>query len=82
VTYELTCKDFKKYEGDKVLISGTLQAAATQIPGAISMICVGSISLNGAGGGALPIIVVSLLGGGAVAYVLYEVNQSTPPASR
>jgi len=45
VKYVLSCKDFKKYAWDKVVVSGTVQAAGNS-----SVLCVKTIDVNGGEG--------------------------------
>jgi hypothetical protein len=85
VKYELTCKDFKKYVGTKVvIISGIVQAPAAA--GAASTICVRSLEINGATGMStttkLIIDGVVVAAGGGIGVGIYEASQSSTPASR
>jgi len=84
--YVLTCKDFKKYLGDKVIVSGTMQPSSAQTEGVTSNLCVKSIELNGGDGmskGTKWIIAGVAIGGAAeVGYVIYEANQPPTSASR
>jgi hypothetical protein len=89
VKYELTCKDLHKYIGTKVVISGAVQAPATQTPGAKSVICVGSIAINGSpyvgGIGTKPSLLifgVAAVTGVGIAVGFNATNQSPAPASR
>jgi len=86
VKYEITGKDFKQYVGTKVVISGTIQAPATE--GAPSVISVSSIGINGGGGGggllanhALLVSGVLVAAGAGLGVGLYEANKSKTPAS-
>jgi hypothetical protein len=49
VKHVLTCKDAHGYVGDKVVVSGTVQAGSGQ-PGSTQMLCVKSIDINGGNG--------------------------------
>jgi len=84
--YELTCKDMKKYVGDKVSLSASLQPSSAQTGGATSMLCVKSVQLNGPGSvssGTKWIIAGVIVGGAAeVGYVVYQANQPSPAASQ
>jgi hypothetical protein len=83
--YEITGKDFKKYEGEKVVVSGTVQIAATQPGGASSLVSVSSIGVNGASSAPpwLTIGGVTIGAGVAVGFIVDQaVNQSSTPASR
>src|ERR1039457_7128286 len=52
VKYVLTCKDSRKFVGDKVVVSGTLQGGTPgQAGGAGTMLCVKTMDINGGGGG-------------------------------
>ena len=83
--YVLTCKDFKKYVGDKVIVSGTMQPSSAQPGSVTSILCVKSVELNGDSGmsKATKWIVAGVIIGGAaeVGYVIYEANQPSSPAS-
>jgi hypothetical protein len=84
--YLLTCKDLKKYVGDKVVVSASMQPSSTQTGGVTSTLCVKSIELNGpseVSKGTKWIIAGVIIGGAAeVGYVIYEANQPSTPASR
>ena len=88
--YELTCKDLKKYVGDKVFVFATMQPSSTQTGGVTSPLCVKSIQLNGADAGAGGmsqgtkwIIAGVVVGAGVgIGIGIYEANQSSTPASR
>jgi hypothetical protein len=86
VKYGLTCKDFKKYVGTKVVISGNLPATATLAEGATPELCVRSLAINGPSGMSTTakLIIAGVIVGSAVGIGvgLYEANQSSPPASR
>jgi hypothetical protein len=80
VKYELTCKEFKKFVGTKAVV---LAGKVTE--GAVPVICVDSIAINGATGmttGAKLIIAGVIVGGGtAVGFVIHKVTESSKPAS-
>jgi hypothetical protein len=90
--YVLTCKDLKKYVGDKVLVFATMQPSPAQAEGVTSTLCVKSIELNGesggGGGGGMSqgtklIIAGVVVGAGVgIGVGIYEANQSSAPASR
>jgi hypothetical protein len=86
VKYGLTCKDFKKYVGTKVVISGNLPATATLAEGATPELCVSSLAINGPTGMSTTakLIIAGVVVGSAVGIGvgLYEANQSSSPASR
>jgi hypothetical protein len=88
--YELTCKDLKKYVGDKVFVFATMQPSSAQTGGVTSPLCVKSIQLNGVGAGTGGmsqgtkwIIAGVVVGAGVgIGAGIYEANQSSTPASR
>ncbi|HEV2485821.1 MAG TPA: hypothetical protein VGT08_09840 [Terracidiphilus sp.] len=87
VKYVLTCKDFHKYVGDKVVVSGTLQGGTPgQVGGTGSMLCVKSIEINGESGMSKKdkwIIAGVIVGGGVGAGIaLANRNHPSPAASR
>jgi hypothetical protein len=84
--FEITCKDYKKYVGKEVTLTGTVQAAATATPDATSVVCGKMVASSSAAGMSAN---SKLLASGVVAYaavgigyVVYEANQSPTPASR
>jgi hypothetical protein len=89
VKYILTCRDIRKYVGDKVVVvSGTIEGAAGQAGGSL---CVKSMEINGSSGngwsglstGTKWLIAGIIVGGGAGAGIaIYEVNQPSTPASK
>jgi hypothetical protein len=86
VKYLLTCKDVKKYAGDKVTVYATVQPSSAQTGNVESILCVKSIELNGGGGmsqGTKWIIAGVAVGAGVGLGVgIYEANQSSTPASK
>jgi hypothetical protein len=85
--YELTGKDFKRFVGDKVVISGTMLASSTPTADVAGVISVSSLAINGpdAGTGTLKswIIVGSVAAVGVgIGLGVYESNQASSPASR
>ncbi len=86
--YELVGKDFQKYVGKKVELTGTLQSGALAPAGGASLtITVSTIGINGAVGGISAttgwIIAGTIVGAGTgVGVGLYEANQGGTPASR
>jgi hypothetical protein len=90
VKYVLTCKDSRKFVGDKVVVSGTLQGGTPgQAGGAGTMLCVKTMDINGGGGGGGGmstttkwIIAGVIVGGGVgVGIAIADRNQGQPPAS-
>jgi hypothetical protein len=84
--FEITCKDYKKYVGKEVSLSGTVQTAATPTQDATSVVCGKTVASSSAAGMSST---SKLLASGVVAYtavgigyVVYEANQSPTPASR
>ena len=75
VRYALTCKDFQKYVGDKVIVTGTLTGTGNQ-----SSICVNSLDINGPtpGSNRKKLLIAGLIIGGAVAAGIAD----PPPAQR
>lgn len=87
VKYLLTCRDPHKFEGDKVVVSGTLQTtAATTGNNSTTMLCLKSIDINGATGLSTTskwIIAGILVGAGAgIGIGLATANSGSPAASR
>src|ERR1017187_2192584 len=93
VTYVLTCKDSRKFVGDKVAVSGTLQGGTPgQAGGAGTMLCVKTMDINGGGGGGGGggmstttkwIIAGVIVGGGVgVGIAIADRNQGTTPISK
>jgi hypothetical protein len=87
VKYVLTCRDSHKYVGDKVYVTGTVEAPAGQEPGKQgTLLCVKTMDINGPGGmsrGTKWLIAGLIIGGGiSAAIVLGERNHPTPPASK
>ena len=84
--YLLTCKDLKKYVGDKVFVNATLQPSSAQTGGVTSTLCVKSIQMNVGGGMSQEtkwIIAGVVVGAGVgIGAGIYEANQSSTPASR
>ena len=90
VKYVLTCKDSRKFVGDKVVVSGTLQGGTPgQAGGAGTMLCVKTMDINGGGGGGGGmstttkwIIAGVIIGAGVgVGVAIADRNQSSPPIS-
>ena len=89
VKYVLTCKDSRKFVGDKVVVSGTLQGGTPgQAGGAGTMLCVKTMDINGGGGGGGMstttkwIIAGVIIGAGVgVGVAIADRNQSSPPIS-
>ena len=84
VKYVLTCKDVRKFVGDKVVVSGTIEGTPGQAGGAL---CVKSMDINGGGSGLSKgtkwLIAGIIVGGGVGAAVaLSGRNNNPPPASR
>jgi hypothetical protein len=48
--FEITCRDYKKYVGKEVALSGTVQAGATPTMDATSVVCGKSVAINGGTG--------------------------------
>ena len=92
VKYVLTCKDSRKFVGDKVVVSGTLQGGTPgQAGGAGTMLCVKTMDINGGGGGGGGgmstttkwIIAGVIVGGGVgVGIAIADRNQGTTPISK
>ena len=87
--YVLTCKDMKKYVGDKVFVFATMQPSSAQTGGVTSTLCVKSAELNGGGGAGATsqgtkwlIAGVLVAGGIGTGFGIYEANQTSTPASR
>jgi hypothetical protein len=89
VKYLLTCKDLKKYVGDKIEVYGTLQPPSAQTEGVTSTLCVKSIQLNGVGVGGggmsqgtkLIIAGVVVAAGVGIGVGIYEANHPSAPVS-
>jgi hypothetical protein len=79
--YVLSCKDFKKYTWDKVVVSGTVQSAGNS-----AVLCVKTIDINGGEGlsaGKKWLIAGIIVGFGAgIGIGLALSNSSSPAASR
>ncbi len=91
VKYVLTCKDSRKFVGDKVVVSGTLQGGTPgQAGGAGTMLCVKTMDINGGGGGGGGmstttkwIIAGVIIGAGVgVGVAIADRNQSSSPISQ
>jgi hypothetical protein len=91
VKYVLTCKDSRKFVGDKVAVSGTLQGGTPgQAGGTGTMLCVKTMDINGGGGGGGGmstttkwIIAGVIVGGGVgVGIAIADRNQGTTPISK
>jgi hypothetical protein len=86
VKYLLTCKDLKKYVGDKVFVNATLQPSSAQTGGVTSTLCVKSIQMNVGGGMSQETkwIIAGVAVGGGVAIVvgIIEATQPKTPVSR
>src|ERR1035438_2404054 len=91
VKYVLTCKDSRKFVGDKVAVSGTLQGGTPgQAGGAGTMLCVKTMDIRGGGGGGGGmstttkwIIAGVIVGGGVgVGLAIADRNQGTTPISK
>jgi hypothetical protein len=91
VKYVLTCRDSRKFVGDKVVVSGTLQGGTPgQAGGAGTMLCVKTMDINGGGGGGGGmstttkwIIAGVIIGGGVgVGVAIADRNQGPPSASK
>jgi hypothetical protein len=89
--YLLTCKDLKKYIGDKVFVNATLQRSSAQTGGVTSTLCVKSVQLNVVGptiGSGMPqqtkliIAGVAVAGGVGAVVAIAEVNHSSVSASK
>jgi hypothetical protein len=48
--FEITCRDYKKYVGKEVALSGTMQAGATPTQDATSVVCAKSVAINSGAG--------------------------------
>jgi hypothetical protein len=86
VKYVLTCRDSHKYVGDKVYVTGTVEAPAGQAPGAQgTLLCVKTMDINGPGGMSRGTkwLIAGLIIGGAIGagIALSGKNHPTPPAS-
>jgi hypothetical protein len=91
VKYVLTCRDSRKFVGDKVVVSGTLQGGTPgQAGGAGTMLCVKTMDINGGGGGGGGmstttkwIIAGVIIGAGVgVGVAIADRNQSSSPISQ
>ena len=88
VKYVLTCKDLRKYVGDKVDVSGTLQGGgAPGLEGSTATaLCVKTMEINGQNGMSTTskwIIAGVIVGGGVgVGIAIADRNQGQPAASR
>jgi hypothetical protein len=89
VKYQLIGNNLQRYVGKKVLISGTVQTGVTPAGGALEVVALSSVSLNGAAlGGGLVLSDTIILGGtvtaagAGVGYGVYEYNQPTSSSSR
>jgi hypothetical protein len=84
--FELTCKDYKRYVGKEVKLSGTVQAGATPTQDATSVVCGISIAMNAETGmsttSKLIVSGVVVYTGVGLGVVIHEANQSSTPASR
>jgi hypothetical protein len=84
--YEITCKDFKKYVGKEVKLSGTVQAAATPTMDATSVVCGRSVAMNSETGmsttGKLIVSGVVVYTAAGLGVVIDAANQPSTPASR
>jgi hypothetical protein len=87
VKYQLIGNNLQKFVGQKILVSGTVQAGVTPAGGATAVVTVSSISFNGVVAGGMMLSDTLVLGGtvgaaGAGAgYGVYEYNQPTASAS-
>jgi len=86
VKYVLTCRDSHKYVGDKVYVTGTVEAPAGQAPGAQgTLLCVKTMDINGPGGMSRGTkwLIAGLIIGGAIGagIALSNHNHPSPPAS-
>ena len=86
VKYTLTCKDARRFVGDKVTVTGTVQPTAGQGGGGASMLCIKSMDINGGSGLSKDskwLIAGIIVGGGvAVGIAIADQNSSTPSISR
>ena len=87
VKYVLTCHDSHRFIGDKVYVTGTVEAPAGQPAGtAGTLLCVKTMDINGPGGmsrGTKWLIAGLIIGGGiGAAIALTEHNHPAPPASK
>ena len=83
--YELIGNDLKKYVDKKVVVTGTVQAAAVQSGGANSVVTAAAIDVNGGAGISTKALIIAgvLVGAGLGAGIgIYETNKSSTPASR
>jgi hypothetical protein len=86
-TYEITCRDLKRYVGKEVSLSGTVQTAATPVQGATSVVCAKSVSTYRYSAVHLTTFDKVVLGGTVgytavgVGVAIKDANQSSTPAS-
>ena len=84
--YEIVGKDLKKYVGQKVEITGTVQTGAAQAGGTAPIITVNSIRTNGENGygtGKSLLILGAVLGPAAcIGYAIHSLTQPAPAASQ
>ncbi len=81
--YELTCKNYKKYVGTKVQITGTVREPASPTEGSKPMLCADTVDINCAAGGhkwILAGVIVGIIGGTGTD--IYYFNHHSNPASR
>jgi len=85
VKYEITCKDFHKYVGMKVDVTGTVQPAATQVEDVGPPICASLVAIHGSTGiglGKLLLISGVIVGTGiGLGVGIYDASQPTSPPS-
>jgi hypothetical protein len=82
VKYILTCHDSHRFVGDKVYVTGTVEAPAGQAPGVQgTMLCVKTMDVNGPGGMSkgMKWLIAGLVVGGAVGAGIALSNRNSPP---
>jgi hypothetical protein len=86
VKYVLTCHDSHRFVGDKVYVTGTVEAPAGQAPGVQgTLLCVKTMDINGPGGMSrgMKWLIAGIIVGGAIGagIALSGKNNPTKPAS-
>jgi len=86
--YQLDGNNLGKYLGKKVLLSGTIESGVTPAGGAVAVVLLNSITINGVAAGGMMVSDTVILGGtltaagAGVGYGVYKYNQPTSSSSR